>query len=656
VQKNARLLLSNFSYGKGGTLKLSEDYAYDNNGNITSISDLTDGTRTKSFGYDALNRLTQAQAGNLWGTESYAYDPLNNIASRISAGQTFTYNYDGANRLTSITQGGSNVVALGYDNRGNVTNRSSATLVFDERNQLLQVQGFDTYDYDAAGRRVSKIANDGKTTLYFYTQAGQLLYQYEPATQKATDYIYLGKKMLARNELILVVPDMPASINASASSAGNFTVSWSGSANATYYLLEQSFNGSGWSQVYDDSGTAKAFTVTDAGTYSYRIAACNSAGCSAYQTGATVTVVFPPAAVPSISLPASSSTGSYTVAWNAVPAGSTYTLQERINGGAWATVQDNTAISAALTGRGDGSYDYQVRACNGGGCTSWSSVATIAVALIPPTPNKPSITVSGQDWKPVFTLHWGAVQWATRYEAEQTTSSDVTTIYNGPDTTASILVLDEGTVSYRVRACNANGCSAWSAYTTHGGAAVPPPSGPPAITAPSSSSTGSYTVSWNALSGATSYILQEQVNGGGWTTIQNGAATSIAIAGKPSGNYGYQVQACNSSGCSGWSATVTVTVGVIPATPNRPSVSKSGGTTASPIIKVSWAAVPDATVYHVQAIYPGDTSGDIIYNGAATSFTQVIFATGTVKFLVQACNATGCSGWSVAGSITLQSG
>jgi len=656
VQKNARLLLSNFTYGNGGTLKLSEDYAYDGNGNISSISDLTGGPRSKSFGYDTLNRLTSAHAAGLWGDESYGYDTVNNIRSRTGGGQSLVYNYDNNNLLANISSGGTPQLSFRYDGRGNVIDRNGTTLVFDQRNQLLQAQGFDTYAYDAAGRRVSKVANDGKTTLYFYTQAGQLLYQYEPATQKATDYIYLGKKMLARSELTLVVPDQPASINATASNAGSFTVSWSGSANAAYYLLEQSFNGGGWSQVYNDSGTAKSFSVTDAGAYSYRVAACNSAGCSAAQTGATVTVIFPPTVVPAISLPANSSTGSYTAAWNAVPVGSTYTLQERVNGGAWNTVQDSAATSAALTGRSDGSYGYQVRACNGGGCTGWSSVAVIAVALIPPTPNKPSISVSGPDWKPVFTLHWGAVQWATRYEAEQTTSSDVTTIYNGPDTTASILVLDEGAVSYRVRACNANGCSAWSDYTSHGGAAIPPPSGPPAITAPSSSNTGSYTVSWNAIGGATSYVLQEQINGGGWTTIQNSAATSIAIAGKGSANYGYQVQACNSSGCSGWSAVVTVTVGVIPATPARPSVSKSGGTTASPVIKVSWAAVPNATTYHVQAIYPGDVSGDTIYTGAATSFTQVIFATGTVKFLVQACNATGCSGWSVAGTITLQSG
>ena len=88
AEQNARQLLSNLSYGKGSTIHLSEDLSYDQDGNITQVTDLAGGPRNKTLGYDALNRLTRATAAGLWGTETYAYDPLNNLRQRINGSQT----------------------------------------------------------------------------------------------------------------------------------------------------------------------------------------------------------------------------------------------------------------------------------------------------------------------------------------------------------------------------------------------------------------------------------------------------------------------------------------------------------------------------------------------------------------------------------------
>ncbi len=79
IEQNSRQLLSSFGYGVGGTLQLSEDLSYDKDGNLTQVTDLAGGPRTKTFGYDALNRLTSATAAGLWGSETYAYDPINNL-------------------------------------------------------------------------------------------------------------------------------------------------------------------------------------------------------------------------------------------------------------------------------------------------------------------------------------------------------------------------------------------------------------------------------------------------------------------------------------------------------------------------------------------------------------------------------------------------
>ncbi|MDE2154877.1 MAG: hypothetical protein KGJ32_03135 [Xanthomonadaceae bacterium] len=194
AEQNARQLPSNFTDGTAGTLNLSEDFSYDADGNITQVNDLTGGPRSKTFGYDGLNRLTSATATRLWGTETYSYDPLNNLRTRVGNGQTVTYTYDPANRLASLSGVGSFV----YDNRGNLISKAGVSLVFDQKNQLAQVAGVASYAYDAAGRRVQKTPSGGSPTYYFYNQAGQLLYQWEPGKNKATDYIVLGRTTIAR--------------------------------------------------------------------------------------------------------------------------------------------------------------------------------------------------------------------------------------------------------------------------------------------------------------------------------------------------------------------------------------------------------------------------------------------------------------------------
>ncbi len=380
VQKNARQLLSNFTYGNGGTLKLSEDYAYDANGNITSINDLANGTRTKTFGYDTLNRLTSAQANNLWGTETYAYDPLNNIRSRVSGGQTFTYNYDATNRLTGITQGASSVITLGYDNRGNVNSRNGIALNFDQKNQLTSSQGYDSYAYDAAGRRVMKAPASGAgASYYFYTQAGQLVYAFDASASKATNYIYLGKKLIARNESLQL--SAPASISFSANpNNGNYTVSWTAVPGATGYNLNESTDGGvTWAQVGGGTLTSNSLALINkgGGSYTYEVQACASAGC----TGWTVSSVLGVTPVqPTITVPTGITNGNYSVSWSAPVSATSYDVQEAVNNGAWTTIASNTtATSISRPGTTSGSYTYQVQAKNPYGTRGWVASSAVTV-------------------------------------------------------------------------------------------------------------------------------------------------------------------------------------------------------------------------------------------------------------------------------------
>jgi len=153
-------------------------------------------------------------------------------------------------------------------------------------------------------------------------------------------------------------------------------------------------------------------------------------------------------------------------------------------------------------------------------------------------------------------------------------------------------------------------------------------------------------VSWGAVSTATSYTLQEQVNGGSWTTIQSGSATSRAISGKSSGTYGYHVQACNSSGCGPWSGTGAVVVSVsTPIAINGHAYAVSylipsgqqgystigfaivGGTSwkvygASPagnVVKLTGAIPAGAVTVKYTWTYVGVPAGDVDAGGALTN-------------------------------------
>jgi hypothetical protein len=147
------------------------------------------------------------------------------------------------------------------------------------------------------------------------------------------------------------------------------------------------------------------------------------------------------------------------VSWTTVSAATTYAVEEQVNGGGFTQIQNSASTSVAVSGKGNGTYGYRVRACNGAGCGPYSGTVSVTVILPPPTPTGLSVT-----WHPLgppddpvyrFTATWSASTGATSYE--------FSVGYTGPNTTYSWTVGELDTdQTFSVRACNANGCSAWS--------------------------------------------------------------------------------------------------------------------------------------------------------------------------------------------------
>ncbi|OOG54108.1 hypothetical protein B0E47_13140 [Rhodanobacter sp. B05] len=248
-------------------------------------------------------------------------------------------------------------------------------------------------------------------------------------------------------------------------------------------------------------------------------------------------------------------------------------------------------------------------------------------------------------------MSWAASATATSYTLQHADYGVTgwSNVYSGSATSYTQHETVTGAWIYQVQACNASGCSAF--LVSSGGTLVTiPPASTPSLSVPASNHSGSYAVSWGSVGGATSYPLQEQVNGGGWSTIQSSSATSLAIGGKGNGSYGYRVQACNVGGCGPWSATGTVAVTLPPAPPSTVTApSYVHGVT----YYVTWSASAGATSYNVQKTNYSLGTTTIVATTSATSATMPgPRSSESLLYAVQACSAAGCSAFTNAGNGT----
>ncbi|MGH9195870.1 MAG: hypothetical protein ACRD1T_09035, partial [Acidimicrobiia bacterium] len=108
-------------------------FHFDPNGNITDITDTLDAGRNQDFGYDALDRLVEAQGR--YGDLRYTYDPAGNRVSRIRNGfsEDYTYAAD-SHQLLQSTEGGTRDYR--YDPNGNTTDNSNYGFVYGDHDRL----------------------------------------------------------------------------------------------------------------------------------------------------------------------------------------------------------------------------------------------------------------------------------------------------------------------------------------------------------------------------------------------------------------------------------------------------------------------------------------------------------------------------------------
>ena len=321
-----------------------------------------------------------------------------------------------------------------------------------------------------------------------------------------------------------------------------------------------------------DSVTLRAGQQFDFRVYPY------TSGARSALTGMALTLT-PPTAVADlipdfsgVTVPAKRWTKDGAIAAFIVPAATggnaplTYTA-----GGLPAGVAMSSArsISGTPTRSGSGTATVTVRDADGDAATlvfAWTVTSSTPRAVLRAAPNPStdgSYTVSG-------TMNATAPNSHLKYQMIETGPGSARNTFSVADPNGiglSFSGKSDGAYVYQMQRCDYYSSSTFIGFRCADlgpslSVAVRLRSTPPApgsITGPNTSSDGSYTLAWGRSSGATRYELQESLDGAAWSSVPTtGTSATKAFLGRGSGEYQYRVRACNSSGCSGWSAVKMV--------------------------------------------------------------------------------------------------
>ncbi len=458
---------------------------------------------------------------------------------------------------------------------------------------------------------------------------------------------------------VTTTPGAPGNIAYPAGNCGGtFTVTWLPVNGATGYLLQRASN-AGFSdaqQVYNGTGTSYGEINLAVGTYYYRVLAKNDCGSSVWAAGPAVTVTAAPPAPAGINYAPTICDGKVGVSWPAVTGASSYTLQRAgsPNFADAITVYSGSALSFEQTGLPAGTYYFQVRAANDCGFSVWATGPAVTLTAAPPAPG--SLSYPAGVCGVSFVVSWAQAEGAATYTLQRAANSafnNAVTVYSGASLYHNETVPGSGTYYYRVRAANGCGTGEWK--TGPAVAATPTPATPATITYPSASCSGNYTVSWDAVDGASNYALQRSMDPSfvNSLSVYSGPATSYTELGLGYGTFYYRVQATNGCGTGNWKTGGAVKIGSSPP-PSPPATITYPATSVGSSFTVTWAPVSGAADYTLQRAANAAFTGAVtVYTGAATSFTQSGLAKGTYYYRVRAGSDCGNSGWLAGGAIVV---
>lgn len=413
----------------------------------------------------------------------------------------------------------------------------------------------------------------------------------------------------------------------------SFTVDWNNVSGATSYELQERHDYEDWSRTLSTSRSSYDITNRDDGIWCYRVRAINAAGRSLW-SNIKCTVVGSPPAKPSLSnISNDDGDGNYAVNWSSTTGATNYRLQAQHDGGDWETVYSGRNTTASFFHQAVGEWCYRVRAENAAGSSDWSGSKCTTVIISAPM----MYPIDNANGNSFYSVNWATVQTAVSYTLqEQYSGGSWDTIYSGANSSFGRVERQSGEWCYRVQASNSQGNSEWSTPTC----TTVRPDTPVLNGISNPAGDWSFNLNWTAVSGATSYELQELDADSIWHTRYTGAALTYEATVAAGGQWCYHLRAVNAGGASDWSSIkCTVTV---PAAPSLHAIDNPSG---SGSYEVSWVPSVGATSYVLEETAPtGDTN--LIENGLNLTFNATNRSGGEWCYRVQAANSAGSGSWS----------
>ena len=291
---------------------------------------------------------------------------------------------------------------------------------------------------------------------------------------------------------------------------------------------------------------------------------------------------------------------SVALNWAAVGGATSYAIERSTDGTNFSSITPNPAPTATSytdsNVAGGLTYTYRVRATNANGSGVPSPIASVKTPGTLQPPAAPPNFAVGSPTSSSLTLTWTPPAGATGYELSRSTDGSnfaaVSPAPTGTPYTDSGLTLNTR-YYYRLVATNSAGKS--NPASANGTTSATSLADPASVTASKAMPT-IVTVTWSAVSGATSYLVERKTGAGTYTQITE--ATGLRFADLTVGNpnsYTYRVKAKNASATSPGRESGAVTPDApCVGSPNSPdSKGCFGNVLAWPLVPTQIGVLPD---------------------------------------------------------------